>query len=390
VPAWADYDEQLRGFLGAVQARGLRVSLTSGDMQILFVRGGQLEHFERVARIAAEFGETVAIFELWNEGAQNGGDPDTGASYIRALRPILPRALFINSAALSDEPADLLAWSQGADIVAVHGRRTPLDEALQRAFGLASRAAPETRHKPYAQTEPVGPDAPGDTEVYLELPEHREDARDPRWLWGVHAMHVMTGQATFFFSGPSVRWRRPLGDVWGFAELPVLLAEMPRDVGQWGTITHAGREDAVIRARALHDRRGVGPARIDQVTDGRRVAALIYGGAGVWRPFAGRAFRYRVLDHTGVIAHGRAGAGEDLPGDFWYAERKALLILGEFEEAAASPHAGSPAAAGRTAARDRGRLRLVPAEGVEPTRPCGHRILSPARLPIPPRRPASP
>jgi hypothetical protein len=28
----------------------------------------------------------------------------------------------------------------------------------------------------------------------------------------------------------------------------------------------------------------------------------------------------------------------------------------------------------------------VPAEGLEPTRPCGHWILSPARLPIPPRR----
>src|SRR5580700_6815604 len=27
---------------------------------------------------------------------------------------------------------------------------------------------------------------------------------------------------------------------------------------------------------------------------------------------------------------------------------------------------------------------MVPEEGVEPTRPCGHRILSPARLPVPP------
>jgi hypothetical protein len=25
-------------------------------------------------------------------------------------------------------------------------------------------------------------------------------------------------------------------------------------------------------------------------------------------------------------------------------------------------------------------------EGIEPTRPCGHRILSPARLPVPPHR----
>jgi hypothetical protein len=30
------------------------------------------------------------------------------------------------------------------------------------------------------------------------------------------------------------------------------------------------------------------------------------------------------------------------------------------------------------------RKDLVPEEGVEPTRPCGHRILSPARLPVPP------
>jgi hypothetical protein len=31
-------------------------------------------------------------------------------------------------------------------------------------------------------------------------------------------------------------------------------------------------------------------------------------------------------------------------------------------------------------------MQDVPAEGLEPTRPCGHWILSPARLPIPPRR----
>src|SRR5438132_13844580 len=30
--------------------------------------------------------------------------------------------------------------------------------------------------------------------------------------------------------------------------------------------------------------------------------------------------------------------------------------------------------------------QLLPAEGLEPTRPCGHWILSPARLPVPPRR----
>ena len=32
----------------------------------------------------------------------------------------------------------------------------------------------------------------------------------------------------------------------------------------------------------------------------------------------------------------------------------------------------------------------MPEVGLEPTRPCGHRILSPARLPIPPLRRAEP
>ena len=32
------------------------------------------------------------------------------------------------------------------------------------------------------------------------------------------------------------------------------------------------------------------------------------------------------------------------------------------------------------------RPRIVPAEGLEPTRSCDHWILSPARLPVPPRR----
>ena len=31
-------------------------------------------------------------------------------------------------------------------------------------------------------------------------------------------------------------------------------------------------------------------------------------------------------------------------------------------------------------------LKLVPGEGLEPSRPCGQRILSPLRLPIPPSR----
>jgi hypothetical protein len=38
----------------------------------------------------------------------------------------------------------------------------------------------------------------------------------------------------------------------------------------------------------------------------------------------------------------------------------------------------------RFSERSQDTRKMVPEEGVEPTRPCGHRILSPARLPVPP------
>jgi len=40
----------------------------------------------------------------------------------------------------------------------------------------------------------------------------------------------------------------------------------------------------------------------------------------------------------------------------------------------------------RTLAAQRVVFKSLPAEGLEPTRSCDHWILSPARLPIPPRR----
>jgi hypothetical protein len=44
----------------------------------------------------------------------------------------------------------------------------------------------------------------------------------------------------------------------------------------------------------------------------------------------------------------------------------------------------------RTLAAERVVFKSLPAEGLEPTRPYGHWILSPARLPIPPRRQREP
>src|SRR5580704_12830105 len=49
------------------------------------------------------------------------------------------------------------------------------------------------------------------------------------------------------------------------------------------------------------------------------------------------------------------------------------MLGGRFSKLSFNPRFKAPAPA-------------LPTEGVEPTRPCGHRILSPARLPIPPRR----
>jgi hypothetical protein len=323
VEGWDDYDGVLRGVLRELRTRGLRAFLTSGDMQIIFPGGvGEREHFLRVARIVADLGaDVVVLYELWNEAFQNTSlSAADGREIIARLRQILPRTLFaISTPPEAEDPRALRTWSDGADVATIHGTRWPWYQAIQKSFGLTQPTGDDERFpRPFMQGEPTGPDALAE-EVY-------QPTNDRAALFGLYMMHLMTGQASTYFNGPAVRWRQDDGklhDTWGFRELPLLYDLLPEEIGQWPIVRDGTAEDATITAEAFDELSDWGPVGVDQVSDGKRVVALVYGGSR-WHIFSRRFLsRWRLVDHSGVYLE---GSGSLPPID---AARRAVMIIAE-------------------------------------------------------------
>lgn len=233
IPAWPDYDDLLRTLLRAYRERKMRLHLSVGDMQAICPDPQkELDLNRRFARICAEEGglDVVALAGDTNEypmNRQGGNSPESIAQMGRVLkvwRDAIPGVLTAQGAALSEEPVELHASITHGEVCVTHTSRDPFSLCLKRTLGLVYwegdyRGFP----KPYWQGEPAGPGA----DSYQRLD-------DPASLTALYAMHALTGQASNQFSGPAVRSREPLESVWGFKELPRLLAaHLPEDIATW-------------------------------------------------------------------------------------------------------------------------------------------------------------
>lgn len=241
VEAWPDYEQVFRGVLREYKARGLRLHVTTGDVQIIMPNPEQEVQFhDRMAQIAAEEGGTdvIALWEVTNEYPMNrpgGASPESVEQMgriIARVRKHLPNVLCAQGACLSDEPADLLDSVKYGDVCATHTGREPFSMCLKHTLGLVFwegnyRGFP----KPYWQGEPkgmnVGPmDGIGD-DVY-------QPSTDPAEMVALYAAHAITGQASNFFDGASVRGTGRDGDAWGYDELPALFGRVfPEDIAAW-------------------------------------------------------------------------------------------------------------------------------------------------------------
>ena len=389
LPSWSNYDELVAGVLRACQERGLKVHLTTGDMQVLFPGGvnelaavsvtsyqgwqddgldlrwmadtGQrsaaahrrVTQFgvgssltdaqflvaqtfnQRLGQIVAAIGaEVVACREIWNEGYQNnayGDDPSRAGDLARAWRAMCPAPLIgLSAPATNEEPQGLFDWSQApAQVAMIHGSREA--NCMERAFGLAQWYALEGGvGKPFWQGEPTGPNTTKSSQVYQPTNDHDI-------LFGLYLMHVMTGQATNYFNSPSILYGdgEALEDGWGFRELPALMNLLPEDIGQWPHVRHGntGSKEAPWSARSFADPAsgGRGPARVDQVWhDDGRFAAMVYGGTGAWEVYpVRRSARYQIVSKDGIVAEGRVSAGQTLAG--LDASMTCRLLLGTME-----------------------------------------------------------
>lgn len=239
VEGWPDYEQLLRTMLRACRERGLRLHLTTGDIQIIctndrqeFDPAKELHFHDWVSRICADEGgpEVVALLETTNEVPINRPGGNTDYAYAQMGRILdlwrrnCPGPLLAQGAARSEEPKELLDSGQHGDVTTVHVVRSPFSMCLKRTFGIINWEG-DWRHLADIvwQGEPAGPGK----DSYAAV-------NDPKKLTALYGMHKLLGTPSNFFNGPAVRSLEPLESTWGFRELPVLLERvLPEDVALW-------------------------------------------------------------------------------------------------------------------------------------------------------------
>jgi hypothetical protein len=238
VQGWPNYDEVFVTLLAACQARGLRLALTTGDVQYLFPDPAvELAQHQQTARLVAEHGgaNVVSSWEVVNEDFVNypvHGDAAFARmrAVARAVKAILPDVLVsTTNVNASQEPTEFAQAAVNSDCVHIHGMRSPGDRAIDRALHGVAWGEGQNQYRPYPvwQMEPASAvcDHGGCTDPILS---HAE-------LFGLYAIHQITGQASTFFQGNAVTpTNTPLADVWGFKEFPALFTRyFPQDIGTW-------------------------------------------------------------------------------------------------------------------------------------------------------------
>lgn len=310
-PRWPDFDSLFVSFLQECAARGLRVSLSSGDMQDL-VPGGQSEDFwhEHIAHLAATVDHHTASWHgVWNEGWQNTA---SDRANVETARRICQKRMAIypwGAHGLTDpagfdpngdpeSPTTLAMWSQSpANHTLVHGTR-PYPDSIRRAFNLMYEGGGFLVN----QDEPVGPGP----DVY-----QRDD--DPKHLFGLYTMLVISGQMVTYFSGHGLKSWNQAGDFfkdWGFRELPELWQKMdiPEDIANWTKKPGHHGDSAIYPVRFSNE--GDGPDRCDGAQTDSRAWFVVSGGRGNWELKSRRNANIQVWNHEGLQIAANVSAGQ--------------------------------------------------------------------------------
>jgi len=252
------FDDVLAGVLDAHQQRGLKVNLSSGDMNHWTDQQAE-ESFRRVATIADDFGDTVWLSGCTNEmqGTWSPGETEEniarGYALMDVWRSIYPGGCWaVSDPAVRDREG--MAGLAG-NVALIHDQRWEIDDAIRHCFNTRYENDPGC---PVVQDEPTGPNGAPPHSDFSRLVYQPID--DPNELAALYTMMIATGQAATYFNDPALVSRQPLDSTWGFRELPALWRALaiPEDIGQ-GSLgaghtgagpllvegTHAARADGV-------------------------------------------------------------------------------------------------------------------------------------------------
>lgn len=312
------FDETLREYLTACWNRGVRVNLSSGDMNNASMP--QLEEmFRRVAQIAASVSPDVVWLSAgtnelrgtWRDAMEDhNGSMREKREYIDRLSRLMgiwqqhyPGGMRALSDPFSQDGEGMRRLSiPPATVALIHDVRWEAKDAIRRTFNTMYENYPGA---PVAQDEPTGPNGspphgPFTRHVYQPI-ENRDD------LLAIYTMQVITGQASTYFNDPALVSREPLESTWGFKELPAAwrAMEIPEHIGQ-GTLKPGHHNDAPLRVT------GSGAERADSMVLPEYAIGVISGGRN-WSVRAGVSANAAIFNSTGQIWSGRVAPGEVLP-----------------------------------------------------------------------------
>lgn len=303
------YDEVLRDVLVACNDRGIKINLSSGDMNN-WSRAQMEDGFRRTAQIAASVSpDLVWLGAVTNElrGTMQGGESDENIRLCEDLLGIWQQHYPWGMRAISDpgsqDKAGMKRLAGGAASMAlIHDVRWEASDAIRRAFNTMYENYPD---EPVAQDEPTGPNGsppngPFTRHVYQPIEDHDD-------LLAIYTMHAITGQASTYFNDPALVSREPLDSTWGFKEIPAAwrAMEIPEHIGQ-GTLKPGHHADAPLQVT------NSGAERADSMVLADYAIGVISGGER-WRVRAGRDGQATAYTAAGVVWEGGVSRGETLP-----------------------------------------------------------------------------
>ena len=297
------WETALRGVLQAHRDRGLKVKLSSFDMNH-WSDSQAMETFQRVAGIAREYGDTVWASAVTNEiaGTWEPGETDEniarGHELMDAYIRIYPGGLHTIS-----DPAgrDKTGMQKLAKTLAlIHQNGASIDDLIRRTFNDLYENYPGV---PVDSDEPRGPNGPQGGYVTASV-------EDPNELFALYTTQILVGEIATYFNSPGAAERRPLDDTWGFKELPHLWKTLgvPENIGQ-GQLGAGHTGDGMMLVNDSH------ASRADGVTIGAYNLGTISGqwDGQTWAVRANKGGEWSTWYADGKAWEGRLSHGQVIP-----------------------------------------------------------------------------
>lgn len=304
------FEMVLRDFLTEANARGLRVNLSTGDMNG-WSEAQQDYWFRRVSEIAASVSpEVVWLNAVANEmrGTWSGGNEDDYqinrmSHLMKIMKAAYPNAQLAGSDPGSMDKEGMMRLAPSpATVALIHTRPGGgITDFLRRTYNNHYENYPGM---PVVEDEPSGPNGTYNGPFSQKMYQPIERPID---LFALYTMQVLVGSASTYFNDPALLTRQPLDSTWGFKELPELWRQMeiPQDVGQ-GRLVPGHKANAPIRI-------GSGAERCDSVIcPGDEVAFGIIHGGGNWNIPSGWDADATFYNAQGEFGKKRVRVGEQL------------------------------------------------------------------------------